>query len=80
MGLRRMLRHDNATWWQGNREIFPKDVAYIRTLTKRFPSLSRKELTYTLCEHLRLGHLTGRPGFPGPPCLAREGVRSETVR
>ena len=29
---------------------------------------------------LRLGHLTGRPGFPGLPCLAREGVRSKTVR
>jgi hypothetical protein len=31
-------------------------------------------------DHLRLGHLTGRPGFPGLPCLARQGVRSETVR
>jgi len=29
---------------------------------------------------LRLGHLTGRPEFPGRPALAREGVRSETVR
>jgi hypothetical protein len=28
----------------------------------------------------RLGHLTGRPGFPGRSFLAREGVRSETVR
>jgi len=63
MGLRRMLRHDNATWWQGNREIFPKDVAYIRTLTKRFPSLSRKELTYTLCEHLEWLTAGGRPKF-----------------
>ena len=30
--------------------------------------------------NLRLGHLAGRPGFPGLPYLAREGVRSETVR
>jgi hypothetical protein len=30
--------------------------------------------------YLRLGHLTGRPEFPGRPALAREGVRSETVR
>jgi len=58
-----MRRHKNATWWQGDREIFPEDIAYIRTFCQRFRGLSRKELTYTLCEHL--GWLTpaGRPKF-----------------
>jgi len=31
-------------------------------------------------DNLRLGHLTGRPGFLGLLYLAREGVRSKTVR
>jgi hypothetical protein len=34
----------------------------------------------SLFDDLRLGHLTGRPGFPGLLYLAREGVRSKTVR
>ena len=37
---------------QGDREIFPEDIAYIRSLARRFPGLSRRELTCTLCEHL----------------------------
>ena len=28
---------------------------------------------------LRLGHLTGRPGFGAWPCLARDGVHTKTV-
>ncbi len=47
-----MLRPEDATWWQGDREIFAEDVAYIRTFAKRFPALSRTELTCTVCEHL----------------------------
>jgi len=58
-----MLREENATWWQGDREIFPEDIASIRTCTKRFPGLSRKELTYTLCEHLEWLTPAGRPKF-----------------
>ena len=42
-----MLRQENATWWQGDREIVAEDVAYIRTFVKRFPGLSRTELTGT---------------------------------
>lgn len=37
---------------QGDREIFPEDIHYIRTLLRQFPGLSRKEVTETLCEHL----------------------------
>lgn len=40
------------TLWQGDREITLDDIAYIRTFAQQFPGLSRKELTYTLCEHL----------------------------
>jgi hypothetical protein len=47
-----MAHHKPARWWQGDREICAEDVAYIRTFTQSFPRLSRKELTYTLCEHL----------------------------
>ncbi|MCP5118874.1 MAG: hypothetical protein GY953_49310, partial [bacterium] len=58
-----MLCHDDATWWQGDREIFAEEVAYIRTFAKRFPALSRTELTYTLCEHLEWLTPAGRPKF-----------------
>jgi len=51
----------NATWWQGKREFFPEDIGYIRTFAKRFPGLSRKELTYTLCEHLEWLTPAGQP-------------------
>lgn len=58
-----MPRHEEATWWQGDREIAAKDIAYIRTFAKRFPGLSRTELTYTLCEHLEWLTPAGRPKF-----------------
>jgi len=56
-----MLRQENATWWQGDRKIFPEDVAYIRTFVNRFPGLSRTELTCTLCEHFDWLTPAGRP-------------------
>jgi len=58
-----MLRDEHAAWWQGDREIFPKDVAYIRTFAKRFPALSRTELTCTLCEHLDWLTPAGQPKY-----------------
>jgi len=54
---------ENATWWQGDREICPEDIAYIRTFAQRFPGLSRKELTHTLCEHLEWLTPAGRPKY-----------------
>ncbi|MCP4239262.1 MAG: hypothetical protein GY772_01755, partial [bacterium] len=56
-----MLRPEDATWWQGDREIFAEDVAYIRTFAKRFPALSRTELTCTVCEHLDWLTPAGQP-------------------
>ena len=58
-----MLRPEDATWWQGDREIFAEDVAYIRTFAKRFPTLSRTELTCTVCEHLDWLTPAGQPKF-----------------
>ncbi|MGF1613000.1 MAG: hypothetical protein ACFCVA_03555 [Gammaproteobacteria bacterium] len=58
-----MLRQENATWWQADREIFPEDVAYIRTFVKRFRGLSRTELTCTLCEHLDWLTPAGQPKY-----------------
>lgn len=56
-----MRFHDHSPWWQGDRAIFPQDIAYIRTLAKRFPGLSRTELTCTLCEHLGWLTAAGQP-------------------
>ena len=58
-----MRQQASTTWWQGDREIVAKDVAYIRTFVKRFPGLSRTELTFTLCEHLDWLTPAGRPKF-----------------
>lgn len=38
--------------FQGDREIFPEDIEHIRIILGRFPGLSRKAVTETLCEHL----------------------------
>jgi hypothetical protein len=54
-----MPRHEPASWWQGDGKISADDVAYMRS----FPGLSRKELTYTLCEHLDWLTPAGRPKF-----------------
>ncbi len=58
-----MPPHENATLWQGDREILPEDIANIRTIAQRFPKLSRKELTYTLCEQLAWLTPAGRPKY-----------------
>ena len=73
-----MLRHEKATWWQGDREIFPEDIAYICTFTQRFSGLSRKELTCTLCEHLEWLTPAGRPKYTAcATLLARLGEAGE---
>ena len=56
-----MRHHESATWWQGDREISAEDIADMRAVAKRFPGLSRTELTYTLCEHLDWLTPAGQP-------------------
>jgi hypothetical protein len=56
-----MQRSDRVVMWQGDREISPEDIAYIRSLARRFPGLSRKELACTLCEHLDWLTPAGQP-------------------
>ena len=56
-----MRDQDVTTWWQGDREITPEDLAYIRAFIERFPGLARSELTATLCEHLDWLTPAGRP-------------------
>jgi hypothetical protein len=58
-----MRHHEVAPWWQGDREISAADIASMRAVAKRFPSLSRKELTYTLCEQLQWLTPAGRPKY-----------------
>ena len=58
-----MRHHEPATWRQGDREISAEDIASMRAVAKRFPSLSRKELTYTLCEQLEWLTPSGRPKY-----------------
>lgn len=58
------MRHQqSATWWQGDRAIGAEELAYIRAFTQRFPGLSRRELTGTLCEHLEWLTPAGRPKY-----------------
>jgi len=58
-----MRRDEQATWWQGDREISAEDIVSMRTVAQRFPGLSRKELTYTLCEQLEWLTPAGRPKY-----------------
>jgi hypothetical protein len=46
---------------QGDREIFSEDIDHIRTILERFSSLSRHEITLTLCETLEWLTPAGRP-------------------
>ena len=47
-----MSNHTQPIMIQGDREIFAEDIQHIRLMLKRFPTLSRKEIVYTLCETL----------------------------
>jgi len=58
-----MRHHEPVTWWQGGRKISAEDIADMRTVAKRFPGLSRRELTYTLCEHLKWLTAAGQAKF-----------------
>ncbi len=75
-----MLQCEESILWQSNRQIGAEDIAYIRSFIKRWPRLSRTELTYTLCEHL--GWLTLAGGSKYNACtklLARLEARGEIV-
>ncbi len=66
--------------WQGDREITLDDITYIRTFVRQFPGLSRKELTYTLCEHLHWLTPAGQPKFSAcSKLLLRLEVAGEVV-
>jgi hypothetical protein len=69
-----MPHQESANWWQGDREISADEVAYMRTFAQSFPRLSRKELTYTLCEHLGWLTAAGQAKFTACSKLL---VRSE---
>jgi hypothetical protein len=58
-----MPGEENTTWWQGDREISPEEIAYIGRFAEQFRGLSRKELTCTLCEHLDWLTAAGQPKF-----------------
>ncbi len=58
-----MPNQESVNLWQGDREITIEDVAYIRTFAQQFSGLSRKELTYTLCEHLHWMTAAGQPKY-----------------
>ena len=58
-----MPGEENTTWWQGDREISPEEIAYICRFAEQFRGLSRKELTCTLCEHLGWLTAAGQPKF-----------------
>jgi len=47
-----MSNTPQAVIFQGDREIFSKDIDHIRATLEGFPSLSRKEVVLTLCETL----------------------------
>ena len=58
-----MPNQESVNLWQGDREITIEDIAYIRSFTQQFSGLSRKELTYTLCEHLSWMTAAGQPKY-----------------
>lgn len=67
-----MLQPEESLLWQGDLKICANDIAYIRNFVKRFPRLSRTEVTYTLCEHLRWLTPAGEPKYnAGTKLLAR---------
>ncbi len=75
-----MLQGEELSLWQSNREIGAQDIAYIRSFIKRWPRLTRTELTYTLCEHLGWLTLAGGPKYNAcTKLLARLEARGEIV-
>jgi len=75
-----MQRRVHAVMWQGDREIFPDDIAYIRSLAQRFSGLSRKELTCTLCEHLDWLTPAGQPKLTACSKLLQRLEKAGEVR